>query len=179
MHDTMIGTTGMDQEPHPAHDSSAYGTSTGWVDVHAYSHSATVSEMGGFGYMPTGLPSDSLNRIAPSPATVHSQSQQSQPQSTSPRPSHHQSHHSQLPMLVMPQHAWPSMLTNPVSYSTAPVSAPAVAPAARSKRQRNSGASTPRRTLTDEDRRQMCMYYVENPNIRQADIGQLFGVERR
>ena len=178
MHDTMIGTTGIDQDPHPAHDTSPYGSGAGWVDV-AYSQSPTVSEMGGFGYMPTGLPSDSLSRIAPSPTTVQPQSQQSLSQSTSPTQSHHQSH-TQLPMLIMPSHAWPSMLTNPVSYAPAPMAAPAVAPPPPpAKPQRTTSTSTPRRTLTDEDRRRMCRYREENPTAKQVDIGKMFGVERR
>ncbi|MBE3043849.1 hypothetical protein IMZ48_14995 [Candidatus Bathyarchaeota archaeon] len=176
----MIGTTGMDHESHPAHDSSPYGTHPGWADVHAYSQSATVSEMGGFGYIPTGLPSDSLSRLAPSPTTV--QSQQSQPQSTSPPTSHHQAHHQQLPMLIMPSHTWPSMLTNPVvSYPPAAMAAPAIAPPPPlpTKPSRTTTSSTPRRTLTDDDRRRMCRYHEENPTKKQIDIGVLFGVERR
>ncbi|RAK99041.1 uncharacterized protein BO80DRAFT_143604 [Aspergillus ibericus CBS 121593] len=41
-----------------------------------------------------------------------------------------------------------------------------------------NGNSTPRRTLTDEDRRQMCLYHEENKTAKQTDIGALFGVER-
>ncbi|RAK87951.1 centromere binding protein B [Aspergillus costaricaensis CBS 115574] len=37
---------------------------------------------------------------------------------------------------------------------------------------------TPRRTLTDEDRRRMCLYHEENKTAKQTDIGALFGVER-
>lgn len=178
MHDTMTGTTGMEQEPHPAHDSSPYGTNSGWTEVHPYSQSATASEMGAFGYMPTGLPSDPLGRIAPSSATMHQQQQQSQPQSTSPPSSHQQSHHPQLPMLIMPSHAWPSMLTNPVSYPAPPMAAPAVAPPPPTKPLRTT-STTPRRTLTDDDRRRMCKYSEENPTAKQIDIGRMFGVERR
>lgn len=178
MHDTMTGTTGMEQEPHPAHDNSPYGTSSGWTEVHPYSQSATVSEMGGFSYMPNGLPSDPLGRIAPSPTTMHQQQQQSQPHSTSPPSSHHQSHHPQLPMLIMPSHAWPSMLTNPVSYPAPPMAAPAVAPPPPTKPLRTT-STTPRRTLTDDDRRRMCKYAEENPTAKQIDIGRMFGVERR
>lgn len=174
----MTGTTGMEQEPHPAHDSSPYGTNSGWTEVHPYSQSATASEMGAFGYMPTGLPSDPLGRIAPSSATMHQQQQQSQPQSTSPPSSHQQSHHPQLPMLIMPSHAWPSMLTNPVSYPAPPMAAPAVAPPPPTKPLRTT-STTPRRTLTDDDRRRMCKYSEENPTAKQIDIGRMFGVERR
>ena len=31
--------------------------------------------------------------------------------------------------------------------------------------------STPRRTLTDADRRKMCMFHEENPNVKQTEIG--------
>ncbi|KAL1961340.1 hypothetical protein VTO42DRAFT_68 [Malbranchea cinnamomea] len=39
-------------------------------------------------------------------------------------------------------------------------------------------APTPRRTLTDADRRRMCLYHEENPNVKQTEIGAMFGVER-
>jgi hypothetical protein len=32
-------------------------------------------------------------------------------------------------------------------------------------------APTPRRTLTDEDRRRMCQYHEENKSAKQTDIG--------
>ncbi|KAI5814704.1 hypothetical protein BZA77DRAFT_249678 [Pyronema omphalodes] len=38
--------------------------------------------------------------------------------------------------------------------------------------------SQPRRTLTDADRRRMCIYHEENPNVKQTEIGAMFGVER-
>jgi len=31
--------------------------------------------------------------------------------------------------------------------------------------------SSPRRTLTDADRRRMCMFHEENPNVKQTEIG--------
>ncbi|KAL2002341.1 hypothetical protein VTN02DRAFT_169 [Thermoascus thermophilus] len=43
---------------------------------------------------------------------------------------------------------------------------------------RTSNGPTPRRTLTDEDRRRMCLYHEENRSAKQTDIGALFGVER-
>lgn len=39
-------------------------------------------------------------------------------------------------------------------------------------------APTPRRTLTDADRRRMCLYHEEHPNVKQTEIGAMFGVER-
>ncbi|PWW73400.1 hypothetical protein C7212DRAFT_300982 [Tuber magnatum] len=38
--------------------------------------------------------------------------------------------------------------------------------------------SSPRRTLTDADRRRMCIFHEENPNVKQTEIGAMFGVER-
>lgn len=40
-------------------------------------------------------------------------------------------------------------------------------------------STNPRRTLTDADRRRMCLYHEENPNVKQTEIGAMFGVERR
>ncbi|KAI5293498.1 hypothetical protein KEM52_005479, partial [Ascosphaera acerosa] len=50
------------------------------------------------------------------------------------------------------------------------------APADHEKRE-VQGTSTPRRTLTNDDRRRMCLYHMEHPRVKQADI-ELFGVER-
>lgn len=36
-----------------------------------------------------------------------------------------------------------------------------------------------RRSLSIEQKRQMCQYHEENPGIKQAEIGAKFGVERR
>ena len=34
-----------------------------------------------------------------------------------------------------------------------------------------SGNSTPRRVLTDDDRRRMCEYHESHPGVKQTDIG--------
>ncbi|KAJ6187605.1 hypothetical protein N7519_002513 [Penicillium mononematosum] len=70
--------------------------------------------------------------------------------------------------LPMPSHSWPSMLAthSPFAASGLPC-----------ERRRLEGL-TPRRTLTDDDRRQMCIYHEENKTAKQTDIGALFGVER-
>lgn len=107
--------------------------------------------------------------------------------------------HQQLQPLIMPQ--WPSMLTSQSTYApqifpsgpvpVTPISAPSSATSARP-------ASTPRKTLTDADRRRMCLYHEENPTTKQTEIGgecteiiqlaaseaylhviAMFGVERR
>ncbi|KAL1849704.1 hypothetical protein Plec18170_007225 [Paecilomyces lecythidis] len=86
----------------------------------------------------------------------------------------------------MSPHPWPSMLTTHSSFhegTLPPAPAPApisVSPPAPIHPIRTtSTGSTPRRTLTDEDRRRMCLYHEENKNAKQTDIGALFGVERR
>ncbi|SPO01112.1 uncharacterized protein DNG_03859 [Cephalotrichum gorgonifer] len=162
MHNTMIGTSGMDHEPHPAHDHSPYGTNSEWVD-------------GGFHYIPTPLQSDSLGRTTAPSTTIHPQ-----PLSASPSSSQQHSHHPQPPMVILPSYSWPSMFTNPVTYPAPPLPVPAVAPPpppppAKPPR---ANTSTPRRTLTDEDRREMCLYNEKHPGVKQMDIGKMFGVER-
>ncbi|KAF2195583.1 CenpB-DNA-bind-domain-containing protein [Zopfia rhizophila CBS 207.26] len=37
---------------------------------------------------------------------------------------------------------------------------------------------TPQKTLTDADRRRMCLYHEEHPTVKQTEIGAMFGVER-
>ena len=84
----------------------------------------------------------------------------------------------QLQPLVMPQ--WPSMLNSqshqpfqpaypqgvqPIQPMTmAPLPTPISATSSRS-------ASTPRKTLTDADRKQMCQYAEDNPSAKQTEIG--------
>lgn len=83
--------------------------------------------------------------------------------------------------LPMPSHAWPSMLTHQSAFHESglpPVSVPtSVSPSAPTPpiRKTSTGGSTPRRTLTDEDRRQMCLYHEENKQAKQTDIGGKVG----
>jgi hypothetical protein len=175
MHNQIIGSTGMDQESHIAQDHHTYGNEN-WVDMNQYHHQTTMPDYGGgFGYMPPithGLPSESLNRMPPPPPPPQTMSQ-SQPQTT----------HAQLPMLMMPHATWPSMLTNPNNYgphSAPPIAIPPVtAPLKTSKLPAIQTTSTPRKTLTDDDRRRMCQYAEDHPGAKQTDIGARFGVERR
>ncbi|EAQ90955.1 hypothetical protein CHGG_02890 [Chaetomium globosum CBS 148.51] len=129
---------------------------------------------GGYGFMPPithGLPSESLGRMPPPPP---------------PQPIHQSpATHTQLPMLMMPHaHApWPSMLTNPNSFgpphSAPPVPIPSItAPLKTSKLPAIQTTSQPRKTLTDENRREMCQYAEDHPTAKQTDIGARFGVER-
>jgi Tc5 transposase DNA-binding domain len=92
------------------------------------------------------------------------------------------SSHQQLqplhPLIVPPQ--WPSMITSQSSYSatslpSASITTPTSAVSTNSQplqiRQTTTGGNTPRRTLTDEDRRRMCQYAEDNPGVKQTDIG--------
>ncbi|KAK0623432.1 hypothetical protein B0T14DRAFT_177114 [Immersiella caudata] len=168
MHNQIIGSTAMDQDSHLAQDNS-YGHES-WVDMNSYHHQTTMPDYGGgFGYMPPintphGLPSESLNRMPPPPPP--------QPQTT----------HAQLPMLMMPHATWPSMLTNPNNYgphSAPPVAIPPVTAPLKPSKLPAIQTSQPRKTLTDDDRRQMCQYAEDHPGVKQTDIGARFGVERR
>ena len=88
-------------------------------------------------------------------------------------------------MLTIPdQHAtWPSMLTNPNNFSSQsapPISMPPiVAPSPIRVHAPRVQNSVPRKTLTDDERRKMCQVAMENPTMKQTEIGNMFGVERR
>ena len=99
-----------------------------------------------------------------------------QPSFSSPQPLH--------PLATMPQ--WPSQITNPSESSppapmplhrpilpmskTSPILkiAPATTPAPMKPAH---STSTSRKTLSDTDRRRMCEYHNENPNVKQTEIG--------
>ncbi len=104
--------------------------------------------------------------------------EQSFPPQRMPIPQHPPTHtsHQQLLPLIMPSHpTWPSMLTNPASYSAPPVAIPASAPPLvkgnGTKLPAIHATPSPRKTLTDSDRRRMCQYHEENPTVKQTEIG--------
>lgn len=86
------------------------------------------------------------------------------------------------PLVNIPQ--WPSQITNPSENSppvtitlhrpilplskTAPL--PTISTSVAPSKSAHS-CSTSRRTLTDTDRRRMCEYHNDNPNIKQTEIG--------
>nr|OQO22320.1 hypothetical protein B0A51_09915 [Rachicladosporium sp. CCFEE 5018]OQO22388.1 hypothetical protein B0A51_10851 [Rachicladosporium sp. CCFEE 5018] len=88
----------------------------------------------------------------------------------------------QLQPLVMPQ--WPSMLNNQSHSTFAPLYPQPVQPSQPMQLPTpisaggSRSATTPRKTLTDADRRRMCQYAEENPTAKQTEIGTRFGVER-
>lgn len=87
--------------------------------------------------------------------------------------------HQMLQPLVMPQTMplWPSQLSSQASYmptmvqqaplpsmASVPIMTPVSASSSRS-------SATPRRTLTDDDRRRMCVYHEQHPTMKQTEIG--------
>ncbi|CAG8951590.1 hypothetical protein HYFRA_00007506 [Hymenoscyphus fraxineus] len=177
MHDSMMAQIAMDEHHNNAGNENGFGNNEGWVDIsHSYNssqHQSPIYEHGGFSFMQPiqphhGIPSEStLNtqRIAPH------------------QPTHSLQSHHQLQPLIMPTHpTWPSMLTNPASYSAPPVALPPASapPVVKANGNKVPGAPTPtpRKTLTDNDRRRMCQYHEENPTVKQTEIGAMFGVER-
>lgn len=87
--------------------------------------------------------------------------------------------HQQLQPLVMPQ--WPSMLNSQAHSTYQPMFPQPVQPiqpmsigalqTPLSATSTRSTASTPRKTLTDLDRKRMCQYAEEHPNSKQTEIG--------
>lgn len=169
----------MDHEHHGAGNDNGFGGGDGWVDIsHSYNssqHQSPVYEQSGFGFMQPvhhGIPQEPMYNNA---------QRMSQPQPP-PNPHPHPPHQQLLP-LIMPSHpTWPSMLTNPASYPAPPVAIPpASAPLVKgngTKLPAIHATPTPRKTLTDSDRRRMCQYHEENPSVKQTEIGAMFGVER-
>lgn len=147
-----MNTLTMETEQHHGQDNE-FGNSQ-WADISGFNssqHQSPIHEYNGFGFIaPTTLPIEpSYNRAIPPPFTAH---QQLQP-------------------LLMPQ--WPSMMTSQSTFTpsmvpTAPASAPV--PASTPSHATHT-TSTPRRTLTDADRRRMCVYHEENPTVKQTEIG--------
>ncbi len=161
----MMAQIGMDHEHHPSHDNT-YGGNDGWVDIsHSYSssqHQSPMYEHGGFAFMQQPL--------------QHNGNEQSYNPPRMPQPAPPHTTHQQLLPLIMPSNpTWPSLLTNPASYSAPPVAIPPVsAPVVKgngAKLPAIHATPSPRKTLTDSDRRRMCQYHEENPSVKQTEIG--------
>ncbi|QSZ34927.1 hypothetical protein DSL72_007789 [Monilinia vaccinii-corymbosi] len=160
---------GMDHEQQHNPQENGFG-GEGWPEMggsyNSSQHQSPIYENGGqYGYMQShhGMSTDpQYPRMPPPPAP----------------PAY--THHQQLLPLIMPNHpTWPSMLTNPASSQAPPVAIP---PANSGKPPPKLPAlhatPTPRKTLTDSDRRRMCQYHEDNPTVKQTEIGAMFGVER-
>ncbi|KAI9679779.1 MAG: hypothetical protein M1817_004793 [Caeruleum heppii] len=149
----------MDDQPQHGHEAQ-YAPSP-WIELngyHASQHHSPDQEYGSFGFMP-----------GPQPLSMESTFGQMNP------PIHPT--HQPLRPLAMPP--WPSTLTSQSAYSapilpTTSTSLPLPTPISSHP----VHTSTPRRTLTDADRRRMCLYHEENPTVKQTEIGAMFGVER-
>ena len=162
----------MEHEHHYGNATAFQETESRWVDHHAYPHShhqSPAHEYGGFAFSTPQVPLEpTFTHGMPHPRTTHQQLQ---------------------PLVMPPQ--WPSMLTSQSTYQqsiiptasassttplsagtslSAPASAPASVPPPTSRRPSQTG-STPRKTLTDADRRRMCLYHEENPTTKQTEIG--------
>ncbi|KAF3491649.1 uncharacterized protein GIQ15_01166 [Arthroderma uncinatum] len=85
-----------------------------------------------------------------------------------------------IPLTMSSQ--WPSMLSTQPGFAPMPVApmpmTPIAPPLQHVQTPQISTPPTPRRTLTDAERRRMCLYHQENPHVKQTEIGAMFGVER-
>jgi hypothetical protein len=150
---------------HHNHHSSDYGNNP-WGDISDYHSPHTQSpatEFHTYGFIPSqqhALPLEpSFNRPM---APVYSTAQTQQSMFTA---------------------QWPSMLTNPSSQSapSMPAPPPPVAPVTTyttatplpplTTTTHAPHQTSSRRTLTDQDRRRMCQYHEDHPNVKQTEIG--------
>ncbi|KAL8402027.1 hypothetical protein RB596_008688 [Gaeumannomyces avenae] len=197
MHHQVIGTTGMSPEGHMSPDHNGFGgaSSSGagqhWVDMSSYTQPSPMPDYShhsyafGLGSMPHTLPSESIaNRMPPPPLPPPPRAVQHQHQHQHP---HQNQGHPHLHPLIMPSNpTWPSQLTNPggmaqpTSYSAPPVTMPPPlgVQLKTSKMPTSHTPTTPRKTLNNEIRREMCKFAEENPLLKQTEIGSRFGVER-
>ena len=167
MHDTIMAQVGMEHDHHNGPD-NAFGGHDGWVEInngYSSSHQSPIYEHGGFGWQPMHQQHHSL------PTTTEAYARMAPP------PTSNHAHHQQLLPLIVPTHpTWPSMLTNPAANNHA-LSAPPVAipPMSLSGKPPKLPAlhatPSPRKTLTDDDRRRMCQYHEDNPSVKQTEIG--------
>ena len=164
MHDSSFADVKMEQHYglHHDHDFAGGHHMVDIPDAHSPHHSPP-NDYGDYGF--TASSQVQLDSIYGRPM---------QPQFSSPQPVQ--------PVAAMP--LWPSQITNPSENSPSPVVPlhrpilpmsktapvpildPSPAPSKPSQ-----ATSTSRRTLTDSDRRRMCEYHNDNPNVKQTEIG--------
>jgi hypothetical protein len=117
-----------------------------------------------------------FNSFAPLPMEPLYGTNMHPPHQTHPTP---RTTHPQLQPLIMPQMSqWPSMLTSQSTYQASlfpsaapPPITPASATPVSASSTHSRTSSTPRKTLTDSDRRRMCQYHEDNPTVKQTEIG--------
>jgi len=151
----------MDPDSHSQdHGNGMHGDVHGgiWVEggtPYQSHHQSPVHEYNGFAFNPMPMQSVYSQPSMPPPRTTQPQLH---PLVTTPWPSmlgnHTQSNYN-TPIYNSPPVTTPSVTT--------PMSAPPMTPARAYVRER--------RTLTDDQRRKMCMYAEENPHVKQTEIG--------
>ncbi|KAE9984886.1 hypothetical protein BLS_000969 [Venturia inaequalis] len=158
-------------------DGQSSGNGPHWGNdhnVYQSHHQPSIHDHNGFIFAPLQeQPSMYGTSSMPPPRTTYPQLQ---PHITSPQlpmgyPSEYRPN--QLKSQSLGQSQFPSPYSMTGHIASAPVCAPAPPP-------RGSGrtSSNPRKTLTDVDRRNMCIYAEKHPDRKQNDIGAMFGVER-
>ncbi|OAQ97891.1 hypothetical protein LLEC1_01523 [Akanthomyces lecanii] len=85
--------------------------------------------------------------------------------------------HQHLPMLTTTT-TWPSELTAHAPSAGYSISSNTLAPAPGAAMCGVKPPEKTRKTLTFEQKRDMCLHHESNPKMRQADIGEIFRVER-
>lgn len=130
-------------------------------------HQSPILDHNGFAYAPLQDQTPMYAAASmPPPRTTYPQLQ---PHITSPQlpmgyPSEYRP--SQLRSQSLDQNQFPPPYSMTGHIASAPLSAPAPPP-------RGAGrtSSNPRKTLTDVDRRNMCIYAEKHPSVKQVDIG--------
>lgn len=163
MHEAMMAHMGIGHEQNGAHQESyGNGPSDNWAELSSqYSshHQSPLHEYGGYSF------------IQPAPQNMQHEGSYSRMMQNGHHGPHHQ--HQQLLPLIMPSHpTWPSMLTNPSGvYLQALPIPPPIIPLRTSKVSNVHSNPSPRKTLSDADRRRMCQYHEDNPTTKQTEIG--------
>jgi hypothetical protein len=146
----------MEQDQHQEPGNPYHDRNDQWMDnanVYGSQHHSPVHEYNGLSFTPMPMEPMYSTGSMPPPRTTH---QALQP-------------------LIMP--SWPSMLLTsqstypPPLYPSAPLPAPPVSAPLSAPPATGRSSSTPRRTLTDADRRRMCLYAEEHPTVKQTEIG--------
>ena len=154
----MMSHIGMEHDPNHGQDQDHhYNSNDAWVQIgYPSSHQTSPVEYQNYQYMsvPHSLPLHQSYAPRMPPPQTHSQPHL-------------------LPLIMPSQQTWPSMLTNPAGsgYQAPPVAIPPSAPPIKAPRIPAIHAPSPRRTLTDQDRRRMCQYHEEHPTVKQTEIG--------
>jgi hypothetical protein len=151
----------MDPEHHSQEHGSGYDASGQWMENGTPYHSQHQSPVHEYnGYMFNPIPIEPMYSTSSMPAM--------------PPP---RTAHQQLQPLIMPP--WPSMLTSASGYTghssalypSAPIPAPPISAPMSAPPTTGRPQSTPRKTLTDADRRKMCQYAEAHPTVKQTEIG--------